>query len=292
MTCDDLDHPRKHRPAQLIRQRPAAMSSEFDKLPSAIRRNGRLKRLGRHDVPALLIAPESTEDIPAPMVIWIHGRTAYKELDPGRYLRLMRSGVGICAVDLPGHGERSVPELQSSEHVLEVVMQMVNELDDVTSAAIDELNADSSKLGIGGMSAGGMVTLARLCQPHSFVAASVEATSGNWKQQSRLPMLQATQAAAIASADPIDHLEHWQEIPLQAVHCRADEWVSYQGQLEFIETLRSHYDNPDLIEFQTYERTGALHEHVGFGSFSAEVKEMQRVFFQRHLQPSNTKEIP
>ena len=204
----------------------------------------------------------------------------------------MRAGISICAVDLPGHGQRSVPEFQESNRVLEVVMQMVNELDDVTDAAIDELGADSTKIGIGGMSAGGMVTLARLCHPHPFVAASVEATSGNWKYQSKLPMLQATQAAAIASADPIDHLDQWTEMPIQAVHCQADEWVSYEGQLQFIQALKKRYQNPKLIEFDTYERTGALHEHVGFGQFSAEVKEHQRLFFLKHLKPLLAKETP
>jgi len=34
----------------------------------------------------------------------MHGRTANKELDPGRYLRLIRAGIAVCAIDLPGHG--------------------------------------------------------------------------------------------------------------------------------------------------------------------------------------------
>ncbi|MCH2134765.1 MAG: alpha/beta fold hydrolase [Phycisphaerales bacterium] len=260
------------------------MSLKFDQLPSAIRRRGRLARLGPHEVPALLIPPEGQEDAPPPpMVVWIHGRTACKELDPGRYLRLMRSGMAVCAVDLPGHGERSVPALQESGHVLGVVLQMVSELDDVVHAAVEALGADPERVGLGGMSAGGMVTLARLCRPHRFRAASVEATTGNWRAQAHLPMLKASDAAAIAEADPIEHLDGWREIPLQAFHCRADEWVAFDGQDQFIQALRSRYRDPDAVTFSVFERTGAPNEHAGFGRYSAEVKEEQRLFFEHHL---------
>ena len=219
----------------------------------------------------------------APLVIWLHGRTAYKELDPGRYLRLIRSGISVCAVDLPGHGERTSPEMQESPQVLDVVLQMVEELDEITSAAIEILKADPDRVGLGGMSAGGMATLARLCRPHPYAACSVEATTGNWAAQATLPMLRASEAARIAEVDPIDHLANWREIPFQAFHTRADEWVPYKTQKQFITALQSHYHDPAAIEFVTFEQTGALHEHAGFGRYSADVKEQQRRFFCQHL---------
>ncbi|MCH2152726.1 MAG: hypothetical protein MK089_05240, partial [Phycisphaerales bacterium] len=51
----------------------------------------------------------------------------------------------------------------------------------------------------------------------------------------------------------------------------------------FIERLRRHYHDPNAIEFVTFEKTGALHEHAGFGRYSADVKEQQRHFFCQHL---------
>lgn len=160
---------------------------------------------------------------------------------------------------------------------------MMDELDEVTEEAVNQLATDPTRLGIGGMSAGGMVTLARLCHDHPFKAAWVEATTGNWQAQARLPMLRASQAAAIASADPIQHLDHWQEIPLHAVHCRADEWVPFAGQQAFIQALQDRYSQPDLVEFTVYDHTGAQHEHAGFGIYSAEVKALQRLFFVKQL---------
>src|SRR5262245_11172372 len=90
-------------------QRPipiiAAMIERFSQMPSALRANARWQRLGPSDIPALLVHPDWNSGQPAPMVLWMHGRTVNKELDPGRYLRWMRAGIGACAVDLPGHGE-------------------------------------------------------------------------------------------------------------------------------------------------------------------------------------------
>ena len=108
--------------------------------------------------------------------------------------------------------------------------------------------------------------------------------------QANLPMLSASQATAIATADPIDHLEGWQEIPVQAFHCRDDQWVPMAGQARFIESLRERYTDPARVEFNVYEQTGAQYEHVGFGRYSADVKERQRAFFQQHLRPGLPRE--
>ena len=85
--------------------------------------------------------------------------------------------------------------------------------------------------------------------------------------------------AAHRRVGPIRH-SGWREIPLQAFHCRADEWVAFDGQEAFINSLADHYENPELIDWMTYDQTGTLHEHVGFGPHAPQVKERQRSFFQ------------
>ncbi|MBT4768842.1 MAG: hypothetical protein HOO04_10850, partial [Phycisphaerae bacterium] len=92
------------------------MTAQFDALPSALRKQGRLAHCGA--VPTLLIQAEEVNTAPPPLLLWIHGRTAFKELDPGRYLRLMRRGISVCAIDLPGHGERLDPRLHKPAHIM------------------------------------------------------------------------------------------------------------------------------------------------------------------------------
>ena len=74
------------------------MPAESVHIPEALRPNVRWLRLGSPQVPALVVHPGWETGEPSPVVIWLHGRTVSKELDPGRYLRWMRSGIGACAL--------------------------------------------------------------------------------------------------------------------------------------------------------------------------------------------------
>ncbi len=259
----------------------AAMDSRFSQMPSALRTNTRWERLGPSAVPVMLVHPGWK--VPAPLLLWMHGRTANKELDPGRYLRLMRGGIAVCAIDLPGHGERFDDALQAPHRTLDVVLQMAEEIDEILAALGGRAIIDRERLAIGGMSAGGMASMVRLCRPHAFRCAAVEATSGSWQHQRHRQMFCDRNPKEISRFDPINHLSGWQEIPFLALHARHDEWVGVEGQSEFIEALRGRSTHPELIEFVTYDHTGAPWEHVGFGRFAADAKNRQRDFLVRHL---------
>jgi alpha-beta hydrolase superfamily lysophospholipase len=250
-------------------------------------------------VPSLIALPEPGLDSssrPTPTVLWLHGRTVSKELDPGRYLRWIRSGIAACAIDLPGHGERFDERLQTPEATLEVVELAAAEIDAVVEALRNEAvalglarsssDAAALPLAIGGMSLGGMVSMVRLCRDHSFRAASVEATTGSWSWQMHRAMWDAPRAEAM---NPITHLDGWREIPFQALHARHDEWVAVDGQREFIEALRRRALRPEQITMEIFEeRTGAPNEHAGFGRYGAEAKERQLAFWRKHLEEPQT----
>jgi predicted peptidase len=259
------------------------MIDRFSQMPSALKAQARWQRLGSSSIPCMLVHPDWNSQRPAPIVLWMHGRTAHKELDPGRYLRWLRAGIGVCAIDLPGHGERHDPELQNPEFSFNVVRQMIQEIDPLTQALL-ELNVfDPQRMAIGGISAGGMATLARLCSPHPFRCAAVEATTGSWIHQRGRQMFHAVGSDEIDRFNPLAHLNAWREIPLQAIHARFDQWVPIEGQIQFIQALQKQYRDPSLIEFIQYDHTGAPYEHIGFGTRAADAKNAQRDFLQRWL---------
>ncbi len=239
-------------------------------------------RLGP-DVPCLVVRPEGEPlggpDRPVPFLFWMHGRTANKELDPGRYLRLARAGIGSCAIDLPGHGERGSEAGMRPEAVLDNIEQAALEIDDVVNA-LGRRGFDLDRMAIGGMSMGGMVTLVRLCRPHRFRAAILEATSGHWRMQHQRQFFDHESADRL---DPIQHLDRWREIPLLAVHSRGDEWVDFEGQSVFIDELRRRATHPEDIELMALDETGAPHEHLGFGRRTNDVKNRELDFLRRHL---------
>lgn len=259
------------------------MPQPFDQLPSSVLALARRARLADGRVPALLVHPhlrDGRASRPAPVVLWMHGRTAAKEIDPGRFLRNARAGIATCAVDLPGHGERFDPQLQDPARSLEVVERMADEID----AVLGDLECSGEHAGcaaaIGGMSAGGMAAMVRLTRPHGFRAALVECSTGSWRWQAHRAMFEE---ARVARLNPIDRLDGWRDIPFLALHNAGDEWVDVGGQREFVAALRARSADPARIELHEYGPTGAPHEHAGFGRMAADAKDRGTAFLVRHL---------
>lgn len=268
--------------------------------PIALRTQAKLARAG--EIPLLLAHPDWKT--PAPTALWMHGRTAYKELDPGRYLRWIRAGIAVCAIDLPGHGERLISEFHTTSRTLDMLAQAVGEIDRVVEFLSDPSHGgafDLDRLAIGGMSAGGMATLRRLCDEHPFRCAAVEGTTGNLaglyapspeRASDAAPWPVKHDPARVATLDAMQNLAGFAPLPLLALHSEADRMVPVGVQRRFIEKLRGHYvsrgADPALIEFVTWPTTGAPDEHVGFGRVSNDAKNLQAEFLSRRLGSAAT----
>jgi len=264
-------------------------------LPAALRKSAVTTRLITETtpyedggVPALLTHPEDGWDADgaspaaAPVCLWFHGRTVNKELDAGRYLRWKRMGIAACAIDLPGHGERSGdPALQEPGSTLLLAEQAAREIDlvleDLASARFNEA-FDLSRVAIGGMSAGGMVTLLRVCSlglMNRFKAVVLEATTGDFASM-RWPKVSAER---VEQMSPLNHISDMPTVPLLAVHSRLDEVVPYGGMAGFVEKVREEYASrgvdPELARMHAWDETGAPSEHMGFGRVTNETKNLE-----------------
>ncbi len=269
----------------------SAGSDRFRRFPAYLAERARTARLGQSQVPGLLAHPDWTT--PAPVVLWMHGRTVSKELDPGRYLRWIRAGIAVCAIDLPGHGERYQEGMDSAARTLDVLERVLPEIDGVVDAlAAPEFRGgfDLERMGIGGMSAGGMATLRRLCEPHTFRCATVESTTGDLERlyfgtghSPRPPWPVKHDPARVARLDPARHLDGWRPIPILLMHNELDRVVPVETTRAFVEALRRRYAAPELVEFVTFPESGAPDEHSGFGRFSNDAKNRQTEFLVRHL---------
>ncbi|MBC7834784.1 MAG: alpha/beta fold hydrolase [Phycisphaerales bacterium] len=263
-------------------------------LPFDLARRTRTMTLG-NGVPALLAHPDW--ETPAPFLLWIHGRTVEKELDAGRYLRLVRAGIGAVAIDLPGHGQRPGDRLHDPKHTLDVLAQIVSEIDSVLESLADPAVAggvfDLDRAAIGGMSAGGMAALRRLCDPHPFVCAAVESTTGDLRSlyagAPGRPWPAQHPAEKIAALDPMQHLDGTRPIPLLVLHSEADEVIPAATMRGFMHALQARYEakgaSPDLIKMVTWPTTGAPSEHAGFGRHGNDAKNLQVAFLREHLRP-------
>lgn len=273
---------------------------DFSQFPRSLAERCRRERLG--EIPALI--SHADWSAPAPCVLWLHGRTVSKEIDSGRYLRLIRAGIAVCAIDLPGHGERLSQDLQQPRRTLDLLAMTVREIDQVVAALREPPFRDvidHSRLAIGGMSAGGMATLRRLCEPHPFVCACIEASTG-WLEglyfpsdvapeaTTRAPWAVSHERTRVRELDPLHHLAGFAPIPLMSLHSRADAIVPFAGMQHFLEQLRAHYTSrgadPATVESVSWPSTGAPGEHAGFGRAANDAKITQVRFYASHLAPT------
>lgn len=268
----------------------SAASSLRTALPTALRDRSVHVRLA--GVPAMVVTPESASPgTPAGFVLWLHGRTVFKELDPGRYLRWMRAGIGTVALDLPGHGERTEDGWHSHRRSLDVIEQAASEVDGVLEALrTHELGEglDHARVGIGGMSLGGMAAIHRLTNAHAFRAALLESTTGDLEcMYLRDGVRSAHDPDRVRSVNPARRLDGWRPIPVLALHSEADPIVPWSCQKGFLDKLRALHQQPgatvDEIEARTWAQTGAPDEHSGFGKVAAEAKSAGTAFFVTHL---------
>ena len=137
-------------------------------------------------------------------------------------------------------------------------------------------------MAIGGMSAGGMAAMVRLCRPHPYAAALVECSTGSWRWQQGRAM---HDPARVGRLDPVSHLSDWRDIPFLALHNELDEWVPATGQREFVAALEARAEATGLVRMHVYGPTGAPNEHAGFGRFASDAKDRGTAFLQEFLHP-------
>ena len=293
------------------------MLDRFAQLPASLRERSRTVRLRGGplgEIPALLCHPDWVSS--APTMIWMHGRTANKELDSGRYIRWLKHGIAAVAIDLPGHGERVgswvpprsawrsedttrsavVPNTDATPETLAVLAQMIGEIDHVVEAIADPVWQgvfDLDRLGIGGMSLGGMAALRRLCAPppHEFKCAAVECTTGDlwslYRPEGPRPWGQTFGEEEVGPLDALRHLAGFTPLPVLALHGEQDRIVPWEIQRGFLERLRGRYvevgADPAMVQWKTWANTGAPEEHSGFGRFGNEAKNAQVEFLMETL---------
>ena len=111
-------------------------------------------------------------------------------------------------------------------------------------------------------------------------SARATSTTGDWQF---LHHRRELDEARIARVNPILHLDAWAPTPLLVLHAEQDEWVPIESQRAFVAALHARGVPSDLVEFRAFPSTGAPFEHIGFGRFASEAKDLGAEFLRRRL---------
>lgn len=226
-----------------------------------------------------------------PLVILIHGWGGRKEDMLTIAYHLARGELFVVSIDAVGHGERALNEPWTWSSILTILGGTATDVMRVAEAYSGHPLADASRLGVSGLSMGGIITFQVL-------------TSGNGKPKAAVPMIATPDLLSLRHARNSEHIYEMlgitpdvllQNGTLQVLQqmqplSRADQMIGIpvlmlngvDDPLIPIEDVRAFYEKtrplyPNIEAFQ-------LIEYPGVGHFvTAEMEEEALRWFRRYL---------
>ncbi|ALC80707.1 MULTISPECIES: alpha/beta fold hydrolase [Bacillus] len=203
----------------------------------------------------------------APLVIFVHGFTSFKEMNLSLAYMLAEKGVRVVLPDALYHGERG-ENLSKNELNLRfpsIVVNEIKELEMIKEHFEQRDLIDSGKIGVGGTSMGGITTLAALTQ-YKWIKAAVS-LMGSPSLHSFLKLqVESMRASGFLLPIPDTELNHeleqliaydlWEQPeklnlrPLFFWHGKRDPYVPFEPTYQFYQQVVPFYaDTPKRLEF-------------------------------------------
>lgn len=211
-------------------------------------------------IPVLHIVEQSKEQQPVPVVLFFHGFKSAKEHNLHYAYNLAKQGVRVILPDALLHGGRSesLTQEQLALRFWEIVLTNIQEADILYNELKEKkLITDTTPVGMGGTSMGGITTFGSLASYSWIDAASVMMGSpafvrlakGQMKAAEKhlggkLPMKEEELAQLFAQLETLDlskHPERLENRPLFIWHGEQDTLVPFGITKEFYENIAENY---------------------------------------------------
>lgn len=219
-----------------------------------------------NNIPVLEVTPkEVSRD--TPLVIFMHGVTGNKEIMGYILSRLASNGFRAVSFDLPGHGERT----DGAYMFLDVIEQAEDDLTTMLDYYTQQ-GYPTDHYGLGGFSAGGMVTysyaMSGKYEPDIIVPVS---SIANWEEISKSTLLDACYEHSQLVSPTHTHEEELEQL---------EEDNPYSGleNLKDITVTISHGKQDTTFDWHTEEKTVNDLNQIGNGNVSLYLDEEGHVF--------------
>jgi len=225
--------------------------------------------MGKDDIPALLVRPET--DLSRPAALMQHGWTAAKEDFLPLALLLATYGFVSLLPDAWGHGER-LPQVgptwktqQSADYFLDVVRYTAGDIGAALTWLAEQPYVWSDALVIGGFSMGAMAALVAGTEDER-VAAVVSVSGSPLPDLANVTMLGTNTPSAANQQwsrehDAAANIARLAPKPLLIQHGRHDDMVPVEGALRLYAAAQPHYAaHPDHLALMLYDHTHTVVE--------------------------------
>ena len=225
-------------------------------------------------IPILHIVEDEFKEQDVPVVIFHHGFTSAKEHNLHYAYNLAKQGVRVLLPDAHLHGARDkgLDEVQMALSFWEIVMTSIEEL----AYLREELNSrglvKTAKVGIGGTSMGGIVSLGSL-KIYEWIDATivmmgapgfVELAKGQIEQFEqagyKIPVTDAEREQLLEGLATLDLTKDSAALakrPIYFWHGKKDPTVPYKPTYKFYESVKTDYaDVPERLVFVTDKQAG------------------------------------
>ncbi|MBD2102764.1 alpha/beta fold hydrolase [Leptolyngbya sp. FACHB-261] len=220
------------------------------------------------DIPVLQVAAAEQFYQALPTVFIQHDLLGSKDWELRYGYPLAQAGFRAVLIDAPGHGERRLPAVSFDQMMLhafwEMVQQTVTDLDTVRFELLQRGLLQADRLGILGISLGGMIgfgALAQLPWVRTLVSLMgtpdwigfIEWTRQQWALQGEdFPLSEAQvqeQIQSLHATNPIDQFAQFAGKPILMWHGLADGVVPIEGNRNLWRKLQPAYtEQPDALQ--------------------------------------------
>lgn len=228
------------------------------------------------NVPTLHVAKQSLWEIKTPAIFFIHGFTTAKEHNLHYAYLLANEGFRVFLPDVFLHGERFPYATISQEQIYfkfwDMVVQTIHELDQLRRELEERDLIDGERIGVAGLSMGGIVTLGAL-KRYEWIKAAVSlmgcpaygqyatALINEMKKRSvKLPFTDeelATKVEELKEYDLSLEPEKLRNRPLLFWHGEADPVVPHNFAYQFyLENKEMYKKYPERLKFLSEPNVG------------------------------------
>lgn len=220
-------------------------------------------------IPILHIVEDEFKEQDVPVVIFHHGFTSAKEHNLHYAYNLAKQGVRVLLPDAHLHGvrEEGLDEVQIALRFWEIVMTSIEELGVLKQELKDRGLVKTAKIGVGGTSMGGIVSLGSLTL-YKWIDATIvmmgapgfvelaKAQIGNYEDAGyKLPVTDAEKEQLLAGLATLDLTKQsalLEKRPVYFWHGKKDPTVPYKPTYAFYKSVKADYaDVPDRLVFVT-----------------------------------------